>query len=76
MTRLLVALAFAAGPLLFAGPAPAQDFAPDPPSPPAPADPTEDPIPLDGGITLLAAAGAGYALHRLRKRGEDDEDAG
>ncbi len=34
---------------------------PNPPTPPAP-------VPLDGGLTLLAVAGAGYATKKLRAR--------
>lgn len=38
----------------------------------------EDPeeIPIDGGVSLLIAAGAGYGLkkiHELRKKNEDDK---
>ena len=33
-------------------------------------------IPVDGGLTLLALAGAGYAARKLRNRGEDDETDG
>lgn len=39
--------------------------APAPPSPPSR-------VPVDGGIALLAAAGAGYAVRKLRQ--EDDEE--
>lgn len=40
----------------------------------APPPPPEDPpqLPVDGGLSLLAAAGAGYALRKLRKEGEDE----
>ena len=31
------------------------------------------PVPVDGGLSLLALAGAGYAAHRLRRREQDDE---
>jgi len=34
-----------------------------------------DPIPIDGGLGLLLAAGAGYAAHRLRSKEDDGEDA-
>ena len=27
-----------------------------------------EPVPIDGGLSLLALAGAGYAVHRLRGR--------
>lgn len=30
------------------------------------------PLPVDGGLSLLAAAGAGYALRKLRTEGEDE----
>ena len=39
-------------------------FTPDPPD-----DPSR--IPVDGGLTLLALAGAGYAARRLRSREEE-----
>ena len=45
--------------------------APAAPMPPNPGtgDPGGTPaIPIDGGLSLLAAAGAGYAVNRLRKR--------
>ena len=42
--------------MLIAIPAMAQDNFPDPP----------DDIPVDGGITLLLAAGAGYGAKKLR----------
>ncbi|MEM6326560.1 MAG: hypothetical protein AAF791_05525 [Bacteroidota bacterium] len=38
---------------------------PPPPPPPPPG------VPIDGGLGLLALAGAGYAAHRLRRRRED-----
>ena len=38
---------------------------PPPPPPPPPG------VPLDGGLGLLALAGAGYAAHKLRRRRED-----
>lgn len=41
---------------------PADEAAPPGPPPDAP------PVPLDGGLSLLALAGAGYAAKRLRKR--------
>ncbi len=34
---------------------------------------TPNKVPIDGGLGLLLAAGAGYAVHRLRKK-EDDTD--
>ncbi len=34
--------------------------------------PPPDSVPVDGGLSLLAAAGAGYALRKLRKEGEDE----
>ena len=43
--------------------APAEDDL-APPSPPVDAPP----VPVDGGLVLLAAAGAGYAARRLRAR--------
>jgi hypothetical protein len=39
-----------------------------------PTAPTQ--VPVDGGLALLAAAGAAYAANRLRRReGSEDEDA-
>lgn len=38
--------------------------------PPGPA-----PTPVDGGVALLAAAGAGYAVRKLSEDDEDDEPA-
>lgn len=39
-----------------------------------PSAPTQ--VPVDGGLALLAAAGAAYAANKLRRRdGEEDEDA-
>lgn len=36
---------------------------------PPPIDPNDpDPVPVDGGASLLAAAGIGYGLRRLRKK--------
>lgn len=47
-------------------PAASEDnFGPGPPPPPPP--PPSD-VPLDGGLGLLALAGAGYAARRLSKR--------
>ncbi len=40
---------------------PANVMPPNPPTAPAP-------VPLDGGLTLLAVAGAGYATKKLRAR--------
>jgi len=36
----------------------------------SPPDLPDDPpiVPVDGGLALLALAGAGYAAHRLRRR--------
>ena len=31
-------------------------------------------VPVDGGLSLLALVGAGYAAHKLRRRDEDDND--
>lgn len=45
--------------------APAQIIGPDP-SPPNPGNGGEG-VPLDGGISLLAVAGAGYAVKRMRQ---------
>lgn len=41
----------------------------------APPDPPDSPsrIPVDGGLALLAAAGAGYAARKLSKEQEDDD---
>lgn len=38
----------------------------DPPPPP----PAPEQVPIDGGLALLAAAGAGYAVRKLRRRSE------
>ncbi len=40
---------------------------PDPPDPPSR-------IPVDGGLALLAAAGAGYAARKLSQEEDDDEE--
>ena len=45
-----------------AGPATLDEAAPPLPPPDAP------PVPIDGGLSLLASAGAGYAAKRLRAR--------
>ncbi len=75
MKRFLLALAVAAGLLFAAPPVQAQTCDPDVnPEDCVDPPPDVDKIPLDGGITLLAAAGAGYALHKLRKRGDDEDD--
>jgi hypothetical protein len=37
------------------------------PGDPSPSDPA---VPIDGGITLLLAAGAAYGVRRLKRRGE------
>lgn len=46
-----------------------QELPDDPPPPPAP-DLPDNPVlvPVDGGLALLALAGAGYAARRLRRR--------
>ena len=36
--------------------------------------PGDVPVPVDGGLALLAAAGAGYAVRRLSEEEEDGED--
>ena len=41
---------------------------------PAPPPPPPERVPVDGGLSLLALAGAGYAAHKLRRRDEDDDD--
>lgn len=33
-----------------------------------------DPVPVDGGVALLAAAGAGYAVRKLNEGEDDDEE--
>ena len=33
-----------------------------------------DPVPIDGGLSLLAAAGGAYAVKKLRDRKKDNED--
>jgi hypothetical protein len=56
-----------ASPSATAAPAPTADMTPGTPSPPQP--PAEPPaVPLDGGLSLLALAGAGYATKKLRAR--------
>ena len=46
-----------------------QELTDDPPPPSAPSPPGDpSPVPVDGGLALLALAGAGYAAHRLRRR--------
>lgn len=42
--------------------------APPPPPPPPPQ------VPVDGGLAILAAAGAGYAVRRLNQEGEEDDE--
>lgn len=47
----------------------------NPPGSPAPGVPgPQEPVPLDGGIALLGAAGATYAWRRLRGGNGDAED--
>jgi len=36
--------------------------------------PGGEPIPVDGGLALLAAAGAGYAVRKLGESDEDEEE--
>jgi hypothetical protein len=43
---------------------------PQPKAPP----PGGEPVPVDGGLALLAAAGAGYAVRRLNQDDEKDDD--
>lgn len=43
-------------------------------TPPPPGPPTQQ-VPIDGGLGLLAVAGAGYAVSRLRRKDDEDEDA-
>jgi hypothetical protein len=38
--------------------------------------PGGEPVPVDGGLALLAAAGAGYAVRKLNEEEEDDEERG
>lgn len=33
-----------------------------------------DQVPVDGGLALLAAAGAGYAVRKLNEDEDDEED--
>ena len=37
--------------------------------------PGGEPIPVDGGLSLLALAGAGYAARKLRQSSDDDDGA-
>jgi len=41
--------------------------------PELPGDPEQ--VPVDGGVALLAVAGAGYAVRKLNEEDEDDEPA-
>jgi len=41
--------------------------------PTLPDDPPQ--VPVDGGLALLAAAGAGYAVRKLNEEDEDDPPA-
>ena len=78
--RLLAAgaLLLAAPAAFAAGPGTVPDWASSPAAPTAPSEPvavmpptppsTPTPVPVDGGLTLLAIAGAGYATKRLRAR--------
>jgi len=36
--------------------------------------PGGEPVPVDGGLALLAAAGAGYAVRKLNQDEDEDED--
>jgi hypothetical protein len=36
--------------------------------------PSPDPVPIDGGLGLLAAAGGAYAIKKLKDRKKLDED--
>jgi hypothetical protein len=45
----------------------------DPRAPDPPGNPSR--IPVDGGVALLAAAGAGYAVRKLNEEDEDDPPA-
>lgn len=42
------------------------------PGPPNDGGPNPNPVPVDGGLSLLVLAGAGYAANKLRE-GNDDE---
>lgn len=44
----------------------AQDPDPNDPPPNAGPDPGNDPVPVDGGLTLLLAAGAAYGVKKYR----------
>ena len=44
----------------------------DPPTFPREPEPGE--IPVDGGLSLLVLAGAGYAASKLRRRDDEDDD--
>ena len=63
--------------LVFAGGLMAQPFAPSSTTPPEPGgDPGKDtPIPLDGGILYLLAAGGAYGMKKIvdHKRKKKDE---
>jgi len=41
----------------------------------APLPEPPDDIPVDGGLSLLALAGAGYAARKLRQSSDDDDEA-
>lgn len=44
----------------------------DPPGPPG-GGTNPNPIPIDGGLSLLALVGAGYAARKLRSRSDENE---
>jgi hypothetical protein len=39
-----------------------------------PLPPEPDPIPVDGGLSLLALAGAGYAARKLRQSSDEEDE--
>lgn len=51
------------------GKTPSHEGGPQTDAPP----PGGEPVPIDGGLALLAAAGAGYAVRRLGQSGDADE---
>ena len=50
-------------------------FAADPPGFGSSGPGSPDPIPVDGGVTLLAVAGVAYGLRRLSKKKAEAEPA-
>jgi len=58
----------------WAEPGNSKQAVPPPDNTPNAPPPGGEPVPVDGGLGLLALAGAGYAVSRLRKNGGDSDD--